>query len=172
MVWCYRLVMVILMKGGGRAPPTVTSPGQFYPHDWMYARKQPLLLCVLCATDPATPYNFQTSQCGGDKSVQCTLATPLFPQFEHLCVWIWFCRRQSIYGPPGSWHQQQIQSISYSKKYKRYRKISCLYYILKENETYRWDTHTCIVIALCKEDVILVVAFFLVLFLRHTYRHS
>ncbi len=29
------------MKGGGRAPPTLTSLGLFYPHDGMYARKQP-----------------------------------------------------------------------------------------------------------------------------------
>ncbi len=42
------LVMVNVIKGGGRAPPTLTSPGKFCPHDWMYARKQTLLLCVLC----------------------------------------------------------------------------------------------------------------------------
>ncbi len=30
------------------APPTLTSQGKFYPHDWMYARKQRLQLCVLC----------------------------------------------------------------------------------------------------------------------------
>jgi hypothetical protein len=42
------LVMVNAMKVGGRAPPTLTSLGKFYPHDGMYARKQPLLLCVLC----------------------------------------------------------------------------------------------------------------------------
>jgi hypothetical protein len=37
-------------RGGGRAPPTLTSLGSLYPHDGMYARKQPpLLLCVLCA---------------------------------------------------------------------------------------------------------------------------
>jgi hypothetical protein len=34
---------------GGRAPPTLTSQGQFYPYHWMYARKQRLQLCVLCA---------------------------------------------------------------------------------------------------------------------------
>ncbi len=39
------LVMVNVMRGGGRAPPTLTSQGKFYPHDWMYARKQRLLLC-------------------------------------------------------------------------------------------------------------------------------
>jgi hypothetical protein len=38
-------------KGGGRAPPTLTSQGQFYPHDWMYARKQQLQLCVLCGSN-------------------------------------------------------------------------------------------------------------------------
>jgi hypothetical protein len=27
------LVMVNVIKGGGRAPPTLTSPGKFYPHD-------------------------------------------------------------------------------------------------------------------------------------------
>ncbi len=43
--WC---MMVNVIKGGGRAPPTLTSPDKFYPHDWMYARKQTLLLCVLC----------------------------------------------------------------------------------------------------------------------------
>jgi hypothetical protein len=42
------LVMVNVMKGGGRAPPTLTSRGQVYPHDAMYARKRSLLLCVLC----------------------------------------------------------------------------------------------------------------------------
>ncbi len=26
----------------------LTRPGYFYPHDWMFARKQTLLLCVLC----------------------------------------------------------------------------------------------------------------------------
>ncbi len=29
-------------------PPPLTSLGQFYPYDGMYARKQPLQLCVLC----------------------------------------------------------------------------------------------------------------------------
>ncbi len=42
------LVMVNVKRGGGRAPPTHTSQGQFYPHHWMYARKQRLQLCVLC----------------------------------------------------------------------------------------------------------------------------
>ncbi len=45
------LVRVNVMRGGGRAPPTLTSQDQFYPHHWMYARKQRLQLCVLCATD-------------------------------------------------------------------------------------------------------------------------
>ncbi len=36
------------MRGGWRAPPTLTSQDWFYPHHWMYARKQRLLLCVLC----------------------------------------------------------------------------------------------------------------------------
>jgi hypothetical protein len=31
------LVMVNVIRGGGRAPPTLTSQGQFYPHHWMYA---------------------------------------------------------------------------------------------------------------------------------------
>jgi hypothetical protein len=43
--------MVNVMRGGGRAPPTLTSQGQFYPHDLMYARKQRLLLCILCEQD-------------------------------------------------------------------------------------------------------------------------
>ncbi len=48
------LVMVNVIKGGGRAPPTFTSQGKFYPHDWMYARKQRLQLCVLdCEADRA-----------------------------------------------------------------------------------------------------------------------
>ncbi len=42
------MVMVNVIKGGGRATPTLTSPGKFYPHDWMYARQQTILLCVLC----------------------------------------------------------------------------------------------------------------------------
>jgi hypothetical protein len=33
---------------GWACTPTFTSLGYFYPHDWMYARKQPLLLCALC----------------------------------------------------------------------------------------------------------------------------
>ncbi len=36
------------MKGGGRAPSTLTSLGKFFDHDGMYARKRPLPLCVLC----------------------------------------------------------------------------------------------------------------------------
>ncbi len=43
------LVKVNVIKGGGPAPPTLTSQGKFYPHDWMYARK--LQLCVLCGSD-------------------------------------------------------------------------------------------------------------------------
>jgi hypothetical protein len=46
------LVMVNVIKGGGRAPLTLTSQGKFYPHDWMYARKQRLQLCVLCVAHP------------------------------------------------------------------------------------------------------------------------
>ncbi len=42
------LVMVNVKKGGGRAPPTPTSLGKFYPHDGIYARKQRLLYTV-CA---------------------------------------------------------------------------------------------------------------------------
>ncbi len=42
------LVRVNVVKGGGRVPPTLTSQGRFYPHHWMYARKQRLQLCVLC----------------------------------------------------------------------------------------------------------------------------
>ncbi len=42
------LVMVNVKRGGGRAPRTLTSQGQFYPHHWKYARKQQLQLCVLC----------------------------------------------------------------------------------------------------------------------------
>jgi hypothetical protein len=38
------LVMINVMIGSGRAPLTLTSQGTFYPHDGMYARKQPLLL--------------------------------------------------------------------------------------------------------------------------------
>ncbi len=34
---------------GEGAPPTLTSQDWFYPHHWMYARKQRLQLCVLCA---------------------------------------------------------------------------------------------------------------------------
>jgi hypothetical protein len=41
-------VMVDIVKEGGSAPPTLTGMGYFNPHDGMYARKQPLLLCVLC----------------------------------------------------------------------------------------------------------------------------
>ncbi len=40
------------VKGGGRAPPTLTSLGWFYPHDGKYARKLPLPLCVLCDLQP------------------------------------------------------------------------------------------------------------------------
>ncbi len=36
-------LLVMVNVRSGRAPPTLTSPGQFYPHDWMYARKQTLL---------------------------------------------------------------------------------------------------------------------------------
>ncbi len=42
------LVMVNVRRGGGLAPPTLTSQGQFYSHHWMYARKQRWQLCVLC----------------------------------------------------------------------------------------------------------------------------
>jgi len=42
------------MRGGGRAPPTLTSQGQFYPHHWMYVRKQQLQLCVLCGSTALT----------------------------------------------------------------------------------------------------------------------
>ncbi len=44
-------VMVDKVKEGGRAPPTLTSLGLFYPHDGMYAGKWPLPLCVLCASE-------------------------------------------------------------------------------------------------------------------------
>ncbi len=40
--------------------PTLTSQGQFYPHDWMYARKQRSLLCVL-SDDHYYVYNVCTS---------------------------------------------------------------------------------------------------------------
>ncbi len=39
-------VMVTINKGGGCAPPTLTSQGLFFNHDGMYARNRPLLLCV------------------------------------------------------------------------------------------------------------------------------
>jgi hypothetical protein len=39
--------MVIVVKGGGRAPPHPYQPGSFYHHDGKYARKRPLPLCVL-----------------------------------------------------------------------------------------------------------------------------
>ncbi len=39
-------VIVNIVKGGGRAPPTITSLGQFFHHDGMCARKRPLPLCV------------------------------------------------------------------------------------------------------------------------------
>jgi hypothetical protein len=45
-------VMVDKVKGDGRAPPPLSSPAWAYPHDGMYARKWPLLLCVLCACVP------------------------------------------------------------------------------------------------------------------------
>ncbi len=41
-------VMVNVMRGGGRASPHPHQPGLIYPHDWTYARKQRLPLCVLC----------------------------------------------------------------------------------------------------------------------------
>ncbi len=49
-------MMVNVIKGGGRALPTLTSQGYFYPHDWMYARKQRLQLCVLCGIHPPPPH--------------------------------------------------------------------------------------------------------------------
>ncbi len=39
-------VMVNIVKGGGRAPPTLTSLGKFFHHDGLYARKRPLQLCL------------------------------------------------------------------------------------------------------------------------------
>ncbi len=43
------LVLVNVIRARGvRAPPTLTSQGQFYPHHWMYARRQRLQPCVLC----------------------------------------------------------------------------------------------------------------------------
>jgi hypothetical protein len=47
-----QLVMVNVVKGGGRAPPTLTSLGKFYPHDGMHATKRPLPLCVICRSHP------------------------------------------------------------------------------------------------------------------------
>ncbi len=38
--------MVNVVKGGGRAPPTVTNLSQFFHHNGMYAKKRPLPLCV------------------------------------------------------------------------------------------------------------------------------
>jgi hypothetical protein len=38
--------MVSVVKGGGRAPPTLTSLDKFFHHDGMHARKRPLPLCV------------------------------------------------------------------------------------------------------------------------------
>ncbi len=38
-----------MVKGGGRAPPTLTRLGEFFHHDGMYARKWPLPLCVFSA---------------------------------------------------------------------------------------------------------------------------
>ncbi len=43
------------MRGGGRAPPTLTSQDRFYPHHWMYARKQQSQLCVLCGYNRQKP---------------------------------------------------------------------------------------------------------------------
>ncbi len=45
--------MVDIVLGDGRAPPTSTSLGWFYPHDGMYARKWPLPVWVhvLCVPD-------------------------------------------------------------------------------------------------------------------------
>jgi hypothetical protein len=39
-------VMVNRMKGGGRAPPTLTSQGWVFHNDGMHARNRPLPLCV------------------------------------------------------------------------------------------------------------------------------
>jgi hypothetical protein len=41
-------VMVDIVKGGGRAPPTLTSLGKFFHYDGMYLQKRRLPLCVLC----------------------------------------------------------------------------------------------------------------------------
>ncbi len=73
------------MRGGRRAPPTLTSQDWFYPHHWMSARKQPLQLCVLC----------------GDKSTQvrstgyllllppshCPTSHVLYAHFLPLILW-------------------------------------------------------------------------------------
>ncbi len=40
------VVLVDIVKGGGRAPPTLTNLGCFYSHEGMYAMKWPLPLCV------------------------------------------------------------------------------------------------------------------------------
>ncbi len=59
------LVMVNVMKGGERAPPTLTSLGKFYPHDGMYVRKQPLQLSVLCGhiSAPLNPGLIEHENC-------------------------------------------------------------------------------------------------------------
>jgi hypothetical protein len=41
-------VMVNVVEGGGRAPPTLTSWAKFFHHDGMFARKRPLRsVCTL-----------------------------------------------------------------------------------------------------------------------------
>ncbi len=57
------LVRVNVMRGGGRAPPTLTSQNWFYPHHWMNARKQRLQLCVLCVRNPLQTTHFQRRHC-------------------------------------------------------------------------------------------------------------
>ncbi len=48
--------------------------GWFYPHDGMYARKQPLLLCVLCGSHPHTSES--TFHYYGSHCVQLMLQLP------------------------------------------------------------------------------------------------
>ncbi len=99
-VHCNCNVTIKVVRGGRRAPPTLTSLGYFFHHDGMYARKRPLSLCVYSEHPPPSVLRpaisqarlhgvpGQTSMYAGQwsmrgKSVTLRLSTPVnFSAFD------------------------------------------------------------------------------------------
>jgi hypothetical protein len=83
-------------RGWACAPPTLTSQGQFYPHHWMYARKQRLKLCVLCVTHwPFSIRSHFPSQSHQMCNVLCTYVELYYTvyQYNHVLVTVHDARK-------------------------------------------------------------------------------